>query len=62
MSMRILNSKVAWGFFKADSKNAYKQLLIDQEYVNLTLETLRNPASGLWYDFAHRVLLFGAVS
>ena len=39
-------------FFAADRKDAYKQLLLDQEYVNLTLSPLRNPASGLRYAFA----------
>ena len=36
MARHIYNSKVAWGFFKADRKDAYKQLLLDQEYVNIT--------------------------
>ena len=62
MAKRILGSKVAWGFFKADHKDAYKQLLLDQEYVNLTLLALRRPASTKWFAFVHKVLLFGAVS
>ena len=62
MANHIRNSKVPWGFFKADQKDAYKQLLLDQEYVNLTLAALSSPVSGLWYAFVPRVLLFGAVS
>ena len=54
-------SKTAWGFFKADRKDAHNQLLIDQEYVNLTLAALRNPISCPWYAYAPRVLLAGAV-
>ena len=62
MSNHIRYSKAHWGFFKADRKDAYKQLLIDQEYVNLTLVALRNPVSGPWYAFVHRILLFVAFS
>ena len=63
MSKHIYNSMVAWGFLKAYHKDAYKQLLLlDQGYVNLTLFPLISPASGLWYAFVPRVLLFGAPS
>ena len=62
MAKRILGSKVAWGFFKADHKDAYKQFLLDQEYVNLTLVALRRPTSEKWFAFVPKVLLFGAVS
>ena len=59
---RIRGSKSEWDVFKADNKDAYKQLLRDQEYANLTLVSLRHPTSGQWFAFAPRVLLFGAVS
>ena len=62
MAKHIRNSNVAWGFFKADHKDAYKQLLLDQEYANLTLVAIRNAASWIFYAFGRRVLLFGAVS
>ena len=62
MSKHIYDSKAAWEFFKADRKDAYKQLLLDQEYVNITLVALRNPVSWIRYSFVRRVLLFGAAS
>ena len=45
MDKRIRGSKTDWGFPKADHKDAYKQLLLDQEYANLTLVALRHPTS-----------------
>ena len=62
MAKWIRGSKTDWGFLKADHKGAYKQLLLDQEYVNLTLGALRRPTSGQWFAFAPWVPLFGAVS
>ena len=62
MAKRIRGSKRAWGFFKADHKGAYKQLLLDQEYANLTLAALRRPTPEKWFAFAPKVMLFGEVS
>ena len=62
MAKRIRGYKSEWAFFKADHKDAYKQLLLDQEYVGLTLVALRHPTSVQWFPFAPRVLLFGAVA
>ena len=62
MSKRIRGSMTAWGFFKADHKDAYKQLRLYQEYANLTLVALRRPTSEKWFAFVPKVLLFGAVS
>ena len=49
-------------FSKADHADAYKQLPLGPGYDNLTLVALRNPYSGKWFAFTHKVLLFGAVS
>ena len=62
MAKGIRGSKSERAFFKADRKDAYKQLLLDQEYANLTLVALWHPTSGQWFAFTRRVLLFGAVS
>ena len=62
MTKSVRNPKAAWGFLKADHKDAYKQLLLDEEFVNLTLVGLRHPISGQRFAFGPMVLLFGAAS
>ena len=42
--------------------DAYKQLPLDPEYIDLTIIASRCPSSGKWMGFDPRVLLFGAVS
>ena len=44
-------------FIKGDRAFAYKQLPIDPRYANLAAIALRNPKTGRWAGFAHKVLL-----
>ena len=62
MANRIRSFKTAWGFLKADRKDAYKQLLLDRAYVNLTLVALRNHISCHWYAFVPRFFYSGPLS
>ena len=55
-------TKCVWSFFKADHAIVYKQLPLGPSDRAKAVVALRDPASGKWFGFAPRTLLFGAVA
>ena len=51
-----------WVLFKADHESAYKQLPIRPADMKTAIIALRNPATGKWFGFVTRTLVFGSIA
>ena len=52
----------SWHLFKADHQAAYKQLPLRPADQPTAIIALRHPASGVWFGFRSRTLMFGSIA